>query len=180
MIEIKEWHPGKASGFRCKCPPCLLAVLCSYSGALVFINDRVVLLGVYFCSALTSPAGPQCPCKAAAEELTENSPTITSHAVRVTPVLWQTCHALKRLPGHSHIPADKQMWRTWPRDSYCLVMGFCTLLTLKTQWVQPGGSHTWQAGQPAGFPLLHPLPVPWVFLPGAGEVNILPTMANAR
>ena len=59
-------------------------------------------------------------------------------------------------------------------------MGFWTLLTLKTQWVQPGGSHMSRAGQPVGFPLLHPLPVLWVFLPGAGGANILPITANAR
>lgn len=89
------------------CPQCPLAALHSYSDALVFINHKLLLLGVYFCSGLTSQPRPQSRCKAAAEELPEYSPTIASHAVKVTPVLWQSCHAVKGLPGHSHIPDDK-------------------------------------------------------------------------
>lgn len=55
MIKMKECNPGKASAFRCKFPQCPLTVLHSYSGVLVFINHKVLFLGIYFLtSAKTS------------------------------------------------------------------------------------------------------------------------------
>ena len=145
---MKERNLGKASAFRCKLPQCLLTVLHSFSDSLIFINHKLLLLGVYFSSGLTSQPWPQSCCKAVEEELQEKSPSITSRAGKVTPVLWQSCHAVKWLFGHSHVPPDQEMWRTWPWVSYCPVMGFWTLLILKHIGCNQGAlAHHKQGGQ---------------------------------
>lgn len=53
--------------------------------------------------------------------------------------------------GHSHIPSDQQMGRTWPWALYYSAFAFWILLTLKTHCLQPGGSQISQEGQPVVF-----------------------------
>lgn len=162
---MKERNLGKARAFRCKFPRYPLAVLHAYSDALRFINHKLLLSGVYFCSGLTSQPRPWSRVQAPAEELPGNSPTTASRAVEVPPVPGQPRQAVKGLPGRSHIPADQQMWRTWPWVSYCPVMGFLDTFNPKNT---VGATCTSQVGQPVGCPLLQP----WGFSSPVQEAQI--------
>lgn len=160
MIKMKECNPGKASAFRCKFPQCPLTVLHSYSGVLVFINHKLLFLGIYFLtSAKTSVLLQSCGRRAPRKQPHHRVPCREGDLcpVAVTPcwagVVWAQPHP------------------SWSTDVENLAMGVllpCGGLLDTFNPKNPAGATT---GQWIGCPLLQALPALCIFLPGAGGAN---------